>query len=156
MSQDRHERRCTICKTPRRNEIEEAFVSWGSLRHVTKEYGVSRDAVYRHAHAVGLMEKRRLNVRFALERIIEKAGDVDVTASAVVSAVVAYAKINASGQWVERTDHINQKELFDRMTREEMELYAKDGTRPPWFEQLLGSSSSINRNTSGDEGSGND
>jgi hypothetical protein len=43
-------------------------------------------------------------VRAALERIIERAGDVQVTASAVVAAVEAYAKNNASGQWIGRIE----------------------------------------------------
>jgi len=37
-------------------------------------------AAYRHAHARGLFAKRQRNVRAALERIIEHAGDVEVTA----------------------------------------------------------------------------
>jgi hypothetical protein len=41
------------------------------------------------------------------ERIIESAGEVAVGASAVVSAVTAYAKINANGQWVERTEQVS-------------------------------------------------
>jgi hypothetical protein len=73
-----------------------------------------------------------------LERIIEKAGEVSVGAAAVVSAVTAYAKINASGQWIERTEQISMNELFDRMTRDEMEAYAKDGQVPPWFERAVG------------------
>jgi hypothetical protein len=59
--------------------------------------------VYRHAHAFGLFEKRKRIVRAALERIIEKAGEVEVTASAVVGALQAYAKINANGQWVDQS-----------------------------------------------------
>ena len=39
--------------------------------------------------------------------------------------------INASGQWVERSEHVNLNELFERMSREEMEAYAKDGLLPP-------------------------
>jgi hypothetical protein len=77
-------------------------------------------------------------VRTALERIIEKAGEVNVGAAAVVSAVTAYAKINANGQWVERTEQVSLNQLFDRMTREEMEAYAKDGQLPPWFEHAVG------------------
>jgi hypothetical protein len=41
---------------------------------------------------------------YGFERIIEPAGEVDVTASAVVSAVQAYSKIDAAGQWIERTE----------------------------------------------------
>jgi hypothetical protein len=51
-----------------------------------------------------------------LEKIIEKAGEVEVTSSAVVAAVQAYSKINAAGQWVERSEHVNLNELFDKMT----------------------------------------
>ena len=89
------------------------------------------------------MEKRRRNVRSALERIIERAGEVEVSASAVVSAVAAYAKINASGQWVERSERVNLNELFGRMTPDEMEAYATDGTLPAWFQHTVGSTESL-------------
>jgi hypothetical protein len=49
----------------------------------------------------------------ALGRIIEKAGEVDVTASAVVAAVQAFAKINAAGEWIERTEIVSLNQLFD-------------------------------------------
>ena len=39
----------------------------------------------------------RRNVRTAAEAIIERAPDVEVTASAVVAAIQAYAKINDAG-----------------------------------------------------------
>ncbi|HYN15909.1 MAG TPA: hypothetical protein VES66_09000 [Terriglobales bacterium] len=66
-------------------------------------------------------------------RIIEKAGEVEATAAAVVAAVQAYCKINAAGQWVDRSEHVNLNELFDRMSQEEMEAYARDGALPAWF-----------------------
>ena len=138
VSRGRHEHQCRICSHPKRDEIEQAFISWVSAAQIAKKYSVSRDGVYRHAHVFSLMDKRRRNVRAALERIIEKAGDVDVTAAAVVAAIQAYSKINASGQWVERSEHVNLNELFDRMTREEMDAYAKDGTLPSWFEEAVG------------------
>jgi len=58
---------------------------------------------------------------------------VEVNAAAVVSAVQAYAKINAQGQWIDRSETVNINELFDRMTRDELEAYARDGTLPKWF-----------------------
>jgi len=42
--------------------------------------------------------RRQRSTRTALEHFIERAGDVDVTAAAVVAAVQAYAKINAAGE----------------------------------------------------------
>lgn len=134
----RHEYRCTICSHAKREEIERAFLNWASPSRICKQYSVSRDSIYRHAHALGLMEKRRRNIRAALEQIIEKAGDVEASATAVVSAVAAFAKINANGQWVDRSEHVSLNELFDRMTREEMEIYAEKGTLPTWFERTVG------------------
>jgi hypothetical protein len=144
----RHEHHCTICSHANREELDRAFLNWASPSHLSKQYGVSRDSIYRHAHALGLMEKRRRNVRAALERIIEKAGEVEASATAVVSAVSAYAKINASGQWVERSEHVNLNELFERMSREEMEAYAKDGMLPLWFEQAVGATGIDSRGNS--------
>lgn len=93
-----------------------------------------RSSVYRHAHALGLTEKRRRNIRAALERIIEKAGEVDVTASAVVAAVQAYSKINSAGQWIDRSEQVSLNDLFDRMSTQELEDYAQSGKLPKWFE----------------------
>ena len=99
--------------TPRREEIERAFINWISPSQISKQYSVSRDSTYRHAHALGLMQRRRQNVRVALERIIEKAGDVKVNAAAVVSAISAYARINSRGEWVDRNQTVNLNALFE-------------------------------------------
>jgi hypothetical protein len=138
VSQGRHEFHCKICSHSKREEIEQAFLTWTSPFQIAENYGVSRDSVYRHANALSLLDKRRRNLHSALERIIEKAGDVEVTAAAVVSAIAAYAKINANGQWVERSETINLNELFDRMTSKELDAYAKQGTLPAWFEHAVG------------------
>lgn len=103
VSLGRHKRTCSVCRHKQRVEIENAFVGRRSPVAIAEEYGLSdRASVYRHAHSLGLFEKRRRNIRAALEHIIEKACEVDVTASAVVSAVQAYAKINAAGEWIDR------------------------------------------------------
>ena len=60
-------------------------------------------------------------MRAALEHIIERAGEVDVSASSVVAAVQAYSKINAQGQWVDRSETVNLHELFERMSQGELE-----------------------------------
>ena len=110
-------------------------MSWRSPAVIARDFGLAdRTSVYRHAHALGLFEKRKRNIRAALERIIEKAGEVDVTASAVVAAVQAYSKINAAGQWIDRTEQVSLNDLFDRMSNQELEAYARDGTLPGWFE----------------------
>jgi hypothetical protein len=137
-SPGRHSRKCSVCGHKCREEIEREFINWTGVKAISKEFGLKdRTAVYRHAHAFGLFEKRRRNVRAALERIIEHVGEVDVTAQAVVTAVQAYAKINAQGQWIDRTEQVNLNELFERMTQEELEMYARDGQLPVWFTQTV-------------------
>jgi hypothetical protein len=77
-------------------------------------------------------------VRAALEHIIERAGEVEVNASSVVAAVQAYAKINAQGQWVDRSETVSLHELFERMSQDELETYARDGKLPGWFSHSVG------------------
>lgn len=109
----RHKRYCKICSHEKREEIEQDFVAWKSPIAIAEEYGLAdRMNVYRHANALGLFEKRRRNIRAALERIIERAGYVEVTASAVVFAIQACAKINAQGQWIDRAEQVNPKRAF--------------------------------------------
>jgi hypothetical protein len=63
---------------------------------------------------------------------------MEVPASAVVAAVQARAKINAQGQWIDRSEHVNLNELFEHMTNDELEAYAKEGKLPGWFAQSVG------------------
>ena len=138
VSVGRHEVNCTICAHESRGEIERDFIAWKSPAVIAEEYALpNRASVYRHARAFNLTAKRGRNVRAALEQIIEKVGDVDVTSAAVVAAVQAYAKINAAGQWVERSEHVNLNELFERMSKDELETYARDGKLPDWFSQIV-------------------
>jgi hypothetical protein len=138
-SLSRHARGCRICAHPNREEIERDFLSWVSPAKIASEYKLlNRATVYRHAHALDLFPKRARNLRGALERIIERVGEVEVSASAVVAAIQAYAKINAAGQWVERNELINLNDLFDRMSIEELEAYAKNGALPGWFVHTVG------------------
>jgi len=130
----RHTRACSVCLHPQRAEIEAEFVSWASPSAIAKQYQLSdRSSVYRHAHATGLFAKRQRNVRAAMERIIEKAGEVEVTSSAVVAAIQAYAKINSVGHWIEPSEQLSLRDSFDRLTRDELEVYARDGRLPAWF-----------------------
>ena len=75
-------------------------------------------------------------MRTALERIIERAGDVGVTACAVVSAVQVYAKINSAGELIDSSERISMRDLFQRMTALELDRYARTGLVPDWFKAL--------------------
>jgi hypothetical protein len=135
----RHEFGCKICAHPQRDEIERDFVSWMSPTKITAEYKLrNRATVYRHAHAFGLFSKRGRNLRAALERLIEQVADVPVNASAVVQAVVAYAKINSQGELVEPSEQMKWNDVFTQMSIEELDAYAKNGTLPSWFTRFAG------------------
>lgn len=137
-SQERHARDCKVCNHKQREEIEQEWIAWGDTTQIAKDYSLSRNSVYRHAEMMSLFAKRDRNIRAALGRIIEKAGTVEVTAAAVVSAIHAYAKINANGEWVERVEHVDMRAVFDRMTRDELEVYAREGKMPPWAQDFVG------------------
>lgn len=64
----------------------------------------------------------------------DPTSEVDVIARAVVAAVQPYSKINAAGQWIDRTEQVSLNDLFDRMSNRGLEDYARDGTLPAWFE----------------------
>ena len=111
----RHAAECKISAHLSREEIERDFINRRSPAAIAKQYKLAnRASVYRHAHALGLFPKRQRNVRAALEKIIERAGAVEVNSTAVVSAVSAYARINAAGQWVERSQRVDLHQLFDK------------------------------------------
>jgi hypothetical protein len=102
MDLPQHQRRCTICHHPDREAIEEAFLQWRSPFHLRSEFKLpSRTTIYRHAHALGLFEKRRRNIRFALENIIEESESVRPTANDVIAAVRASACLQDNGEWLE-------------------------------------------------------
>src|SRR5205807_5317462 len=117
ISPGRHAAECKICSHPQREEIERDFINWRSPASIAKQYKLkNRASVYRHAHAFGLFPKRQRNVRAALEKIIEHAGEVEVNAAAIVSAVTAYARINSRGELIERTQAVDMNALFERMS----------------------------------------
>jgi hypothetical protein len=129
-----HTGKCSVCGHPQREDIERDFMAWRSPKEIVKEYKLgNRRPLYRHAHAFGLMERRYVDLRAALGRIIERAGEVPVTAWAVVAAVRACAKINARGQWMERGESNQMRELLDAMNHDELLAYAERGTFPSWF-----------------------
>lgn len=142
VSRGRHEATCKFCNHPDREKIESEFIAWANTSKLAKAYGLSRDSIYRHVEAFGLRERRARNLRAALDRIIERADEVTVNAAAVVSAVAAYAKINSAGQWIERTETVSLNDLFARMKPDELEQYAREGTLPAWFTDIVGATPS--------------
>jgi hypothetical protein len=97
-----HRRKCSVCRHPERDAIEEAFLEWREVSDITREFHLpGRTALYRHARAFGLFARRSRNLRFALGLIIEQAEAVTPTAEAIVHAVRAYTRVTDAGEWLE-------------------------------------------------------
>lgn len=102
-----HERRCTVCRHPDRDAIEEEFIHWHSLIRIEYSYGIERRSLYRHAHAFNLFARRNRNLRFALGHIIERAMNADVgSADTVIRAIHEFARINDAGECNEPPKHV--------------------------------------------------
>jgi hypothetical protein len=87
LSLKRHAEQCGICRHPQRPEIEQAFLHWASPRELAEEYKVSKSSIYNHAEVTGLLARRHYNTQSALDRLIERAGEAQVTAGSVISAI---------------------------------------------------------------------
>lgn len=99
---DRHSRKCQLCHHPDVDVIEEAFLNWHSARSIASRFRISRiDSIYRHAHAVGLDTLRRQNVRTVVERFIEEADHVKITAASVLRSIRALSCLDSKGRWTD-------------------------------------------------------
>jgi len=102
----RHQAHCGICGHDLQDEIDQAFTNWESVGTIEDEYNLDRRAVYRHAHALGLFDKRERNIRRALSHIIQTADAVCPSADSVVRAVRIFAHMNARSEWVNPPTHV--------------------------------------------------
>jgi hypothetical protein len=99
---ERHERKCFICHHPDRAEIDDDILHWCNPGNITFKYHLNDyRCIYRHAHATGLMDRRRVYMRDSLEHVIEHAESVSPSADAVIRAVRACGRLNSKGEWVD-------------------------------------------------------
>ena len=105
---DRHSRKCKICQSPKREEIEQAFLEWESPDIIRSDFRIrDRHTIYRHARAMGLMQIRGRNLRAALAHILEHASYCRPTGESVIRAARAYASLTGYVRWVDPpTTHI--------------------------------------------------
>lgn len=107
VSPSRHRLICKICSHPQRAFIEQEFLHWYNPDEIAPDYNVTPRSIYRHAHATGLFDRRRKNLRFVYETYLERARHVPVNADQILRAARAYARINKDGEWVEpHTTHV--------------------------------------------------
>jgi hypothetical protein len=95
-----HKLKCRVCSHPKRHEIEQDYLRWRSPEKLARDYGIpDHSSIYRHLHATGLSARRRLSVRAALERILERSDQTKSSDFDVVRAVSAYAHLDDQGRW---------------------------------------------------------
>jgi hypothetical protein len=101
---ERHARKCSICRHPKREYIDEAFLQWRSPQTIMHCFDIkSQTTVDHHAHAYKLFAQRNRNLQFALGNIIEDADTRDFTTGEILAAVRALAQINEDGRWIHPT-----------------------------------------------------
>jgi hypothetical protein len=101
-----HMAHCKICRFDLQNVIDEAFVNWECVYKIAREFEISARAIYRHAHATGLFDKRDRNLRRALGHLIHEADRVVPTAETVLGAAKIFAHLNSRGEWVNPPTHV--------------------------------------------------
>ncbi|HEV2490077.1 MAG TPA: hypothetical protein VGT03_09735 [Candidatus Acidoferrales bacterium] len=98
----RHARKCAICNHPEREAIEREFLRWCEPAQIVCDYRLPCiTSIYHHAHATGLLARRRRSLRGVAERILEYVDTAQISGSTVLQAMRIYAHITEDGQWIE-------------------------------------------------------
>jgi hypothetical protein len=131
----RHTSHCRVCRSPFLQEIEAQFIEWRPQAEIARTFKLgSRLAVWRHARAVGLIERRNSNTSVALANYIERCARVQPNATALVSACAQLARLDAEGRDVQRIENVSGLAgLFYRLSVDEATRYAETGVLPEWF-----------------------
>jgi hypothetical protein len=105
---ERHTRKCKICHHRDRDLIEADFLEWSHPSQICEDYKVSYRALYRHAVATGLLERRRENVSIVVHKLLEEVEYVEnPSAFAILRAVRTLASLDSRGRWNEPpTTHV--------------------------------------------------
>lgn len=131
----RHQSQCAICQHPQREKVENDYLNWTCVTDLARFCGVSRYSLYRHVHALGLDEQRRDHILLPIERLIERGDMTDLSGSTVLGAIQLYMKVTGAGQQVKAVERPSPKEVLERMSQEEREVFARDGTLPSWVSE---------------------
>jgi hypothetical protein len=112
---ERHARKCTICRHPERQQIDESFLHWRSPQTIMHCFGIKTETtIYHHAHAFNLFALRNRNLQSALCNIIEDIDTRDFTGREILDAVRALAHLTADGRWIH---HTSKSEVMYSMQR---------------------------------------
>lgn len=84
--QERHRRKCGVCRHKHLAEIDEAYLQWEPIAEIVAQFGIEERALFRHVKALGLDDKRRENRKKFYLKIMERANLSEVTVSEAIQA----------------------------------------------------------------------
>lgn len=114
----RHKAQCSICKHPNCKEIEDAWVGWGYTVQIAREFGVSRDSIYRHARALNLFAKREANDKVICEKVLERVDWTQFTGSNYISILKLHREIRLAEKKAEAERASDAKTLQPDTTQQ--------------------------------------
>lgn len=136
MSDARHNRRCGVCRHPRRREIETEYLSWQSPTKICRAFGIrSRSTLALHVRANRLDEKRNRDIRGLIIGFLERGLGLKPSPAAFVQAIAILARLDVSGRMVDKVQ-IEKHEVnpvFERMSAKELLRFAEQGELPDWL-----------------------
>jgi hypothetical protein len=94
----RHSRKCAVCAHPCRSAIEAAFLRFESVAQIALDHGIPGSRpIYRHAHALGLFNRRNRALGSSLGVLLEKADRIVPSAFELIRAAEMFSKIDEHG-----------------------------------------------------------
>jgi len=124
----RHQSQCSVCSHPERQEIEDAWLDWGSTTLLAEKYGLSRDCIYRHAHALGFFRERQKGIKRLYEKVLERLDTVEFSGSDLVKVLKEYTTLCEREEAKQETN-LPAQEGLDPASGQEPEVPALDGAR---------------------------
>jgi hypothetical protein len=112
---ERHSRKCSICRHPQRQQIDESFLHWRSPATIMHCFGIENETtIYHHAHAFNFFALRNRNLQSALSNVIEDIDRHHFTGAEMLDAVRALAHLSEDGRWIH---HTSKSEVMYSMQR---------------------------------------
>jgi hypothetical protein len=100
-------RDCNPTDSAQQNRVRADDSARQNIVQIVKDYDVpSLSSLYRHAHATGPWIRRRTKIRFALDRIIENAGEAKSNAFAIIRVIQISCRFDKDGTYVEPTKRV--------------------------------------------------
>ena len=123
----RHQSQCSVCSHPQRQEIEDAWLDWGSTTLLAEKYGLSRDCIYRHVHALSLFRERQNRINRLYEKVLERLDTVKFSGSDLVKVLKEYTAL-CNREEAEQATSLPTQEVLDSDSGQDDEVPAGDGS----------------------------